>query len=310
MAGDWIKVRVWLAKDPKVISMADFLATDRGFIHWLTDPVRASCKESAYEHVTRCVTVSVTVTGLVTVWGVTREQGVRSGDDLLVPCASLETLDEVAGVPGFGAAMAWVGWAIEDQEKHSVTLPKFFREQVSTADRLRLQAVDRKRRQRVRDSSVTVTRDRHVTDRDMSRLRGEERREEEETPQSPPAGGAPPGMDPSHGPEKTKSQKRKGKPVWHGTVPKALAVERFEGAWQRWLRFRSEELRKPVTQLSGDQALQELAGWGVERACTAIDHTIARGWQGLREPEPARNGGLDRGEDKTKEQHLREAGLL
>ena len=79
------------------------------------------------------------------------------------------------------------------------------------------------------------------------------------------------------------------KPHWGGAVPPSLGPI-FPALWARSLDFRAHELRKPVTQLSGDQALKELAGWGPDRACKAIEHTIARGWQGIREPEPVRNG--------------------
>jgi len=77
MAGDWIKMRVWLSRDPRVITMADFLSSERQFMNWLTDPVQQSCKESVYEHVTRNVTVALCVSALLVIWGTAREQGDR-----------------------------------------------------------------------------------------------------------------------------------------------------------------------------------------------------------------------------------------
>jgi hypothetical protein len=106
--------------------------------------------------------------------------------------------------------------------------------------------------------------------------------EEERTP-PPPSGVTPSRAKPPRA--------RKGKPLWKGHLPAALEQGRFPEAWSKWLRFRAEELRKPVTQLSGEQALLELAGWGHLRAAVAIEHTIAKGWQGIREPEPDRRNG-------------------
>jgi len=101
--------------------------------------------------------------------------------------------------------------------------------------------------------------------------------------ESSPAPRAPPSPKPARA-------SRKAKPRWRGEIPERLRAPVFEAAWARWLRFRDEELRKPVTQLSGEQALAELSLLGVERSVRAIDHTIARGWQGIREPEVPRNG--------------------
>ncbi len=88
----------------------------------------------------------------------------------------------------------------------------------------------------------------------------------------------------------TRKRARKGPPRWKGEIPLQLAGERFAALWTQWLRFRDEEKRKPVTQLSGDKALSALSLLSLERACAAIEHTIAMGWQGIREPDVPRNG--------------------
>jgi uncharacterized protein YdaU (DUF1376 family) len=110
--------------------------------------------------------------------------------------------------------------------------------------------------------------------------------EREEPPKNPPAdaGTPPPQAKPAP------ARPRAKKPSWKGELPLPLGGGRFSACWSRWLTYRKDELRKPVTQISGDQALAELAALGLERACIAIEHTIARGWQGIREPEPPRNG--------------------
>lgn len=156
MAGDWIKIRTWIAKDPKVIAMARFLASQREYMNWLSDPVQQHCKESAFEHVTLDVTVRVTVTGLVQVWGVTRPDGVPDNDDLLVSKIDLATLDEIAGVPRFGDAMASVGWAVEE-DGEQVRFPKFFCQNASSEELRRKKEAERKRRWRHNQSTGQST---------------------------------------------------------------------------------------------------------------------------------------------------------
>lgn len=182
VAGDWIKMRVWLRRDPRVISMADFLSRERRFMDWLTDPVRKTCNESAYEHVTRNVTVALCVTSLLEIWGTAREQGRREDDDLVVDSCSAETLESVCDVPCIGHAMRSVGWLIE-QENGSCVFPKFFADKESPHDKHRSNGAERQARYRNKKrnksdvtSNVTgdVTGDVTVTPR-------EEKRREENT---------------------------------------------------------------------------------------------------------------------------------
>lgn len=169
MAGDWIQMRVLLPSDPKTIAMADRLSTAREFMHWLTDPVRATCKECAYEHVTPYVTQCVTVTGLLRVWGVARDRGKRDGErDIRLSFCSLATLDDISGVPGFGDAMAYVGWAIEGD--NCVIFPNLGVDtktaEEGKEEHKRKLARERKRRQRERDGERDID---NVTGRDLSR---------------------------------------------------------------------------------------------------------------------------------------------
>lgn len=156
MANDWIKMRVWLCRDPRVIKMADHLAFQRDFMSWLTDPVQVTCDECAYEHVTRNVTVALCVTGLLVTWGTAREQGDRVGDDLIVKHTDLLTLDYITDIPCFGEAMAKVGWA-EELPDGSLLLPNFFLENESPDDRHRRQAAERQARFREKNSNADVT---------------------------------------------------------------------------------------------------------------------------------------------------------
>jgi hypothetical protein len=63
-----------------------------------------------------------------------------------------------------------------------------------------------------------------------------------------------------------------------------FASEAFEQAWFLYCVHR-EEIRKPLTPAAVANCLRELADWGEARAVAAINHTIARGWQGIREPD-------------------------
>lgn len=147
MAGDWIQMRVSLAKDPKVIAIADHLAVRPEFLTWL------SC-----ERVTRNVTVSVTVAALLLVWGVANERGKVSGEDLLLHHSTISSIDEIAGVPGFGSAMAYVEWAIQESNgggKPMIRFPEFLTHNIPTETRPRSANAERQRRYRERHRDVT-----------------------------------------------------------------------------------------------------------------------------------------------------------
>jgi len=137
MAGDWIKMRVLIGKDPKVLAMAEFLSTEREFMDWLTDPVRVKCKQSVYEHVMPPVIVGLVVAGLVPVWGIACERGKVDGNDLCLFHARLSSLDNIAGIPAFGEAMESVGWAVAEERsgRKQVRLPDFMLHNVPVEDR-------------------------------------------------------------------------------------------------------------------------------------------------------------------------------
>ncbi len=60
----------------------------------------------------------------------------------------------------------------------------------------------------------------------------------------------------------------------------------FSAAWKDFEKHRSE-IRKPLKPTSTRLALKELAAMGPARAIAALQHTIAKGWQGIREPDPS-----------------------
>lgn len=62
---------------------------------------------------------------------------------------------------------------------------------------------------------------------------------------------------------------------------------------EAWANFRThrKQIKKPLTPLAETMQLKQLAEIGEQRAIRAIEHTIAKGWQGIREPDARSSGG-------------------
>jgi hypothetical protein len=58
----------------------------------------------------------------------------------------------------------------------------------------------------------------------------------------------------------------------------------FKAAWGDWVKHR-KEIKKPLTEQQVRKQIKEFEQWGPERSIAAIEHTIKKGWQGLREPD-------------------------
>ncbi len=67
-------------------------------------------------------------------------------------------------------------------------------------------------------------------------------------------------------------------------IPTALDSPRFREAWFLWVKHR-REIKHPLRETMSAKQLDEMATMGVDRAVAAINFTIAKGWQGLREPD-------------------------
>lgn len=151
MAGDWIKMRTDLYRDPKVIAIAAKLMEPGSSLDRHVSQVN-QCDMS----VTRNVMRNVTVGALVTVWGVTRHQGKRNGDDSVLERTTLDVIDDLVDIPGFGSALASVGWVIE--EANSLRFPRFFEiHNIDPLEDQREKNRERQRRFRSKNSNVTVT---------------------------------------------------------------------------------------------------------------------------------------------------------
>lgn len=171
MAGDWIKMRPSLVSDYRVVGMADHILRDVAFTNWFGRSLSDTSSNARY--VTRNVTVALCVTGLMRVWGAVSETADRNGDDATMANASLEALDCISGLPGFGAAMASVKWVVV--EGTSLVFPKFLQD--NTLKRERSDTAERQRRYRERQAQTGgALRNGNVTR--VTKRREEESREE------------------------------------------------------------------------------------------------------------------------------------
>lgn len=73
-----------------------------------------------------------------------------------------------------------------------------------------------------------------------------------------------------------------------GDLPENLKSEKFKQVWNDWIKHR-DEIRKPLKPTQIAKQLKKLSSMGEDQAITAINHTIASGWQGIREPDLPRN---------------------
>lgn len=114
MADDWVRMRPALLRHPKVIRMAAVLSQDPRFTDWV---LGAQCDPDDCASFESCR--AIVIAGLLGVWGVANERS----DEGFIDGIMLGAIDELAGIPGFGKAMADVQWAVEDDR--GVYLPKF-----------------------------------------------------------------------------------------------------------------------------------------------------------------------------------------
>jgi hypothetical protein len=67
-------------------------------------------------------------------------------------------------------------------------------------------------------------------------------------------------------------------------IPESLSVPEFVAAWSDWQAHR-REIKSPLTETQAAKQLKSLERIGVARAIGMIEHTIEKGWRGLREDE-------------------------
>lgn len=117
MSDSWIKLYDGTHEDPRVFRMGQLLSktADR----YITRHEARDLLGDVTTAVTRDALRDITIAGLARVWRAAN----RHTTDGTFAHADLEYLDTLAQIPGFGKAMAAVGWAVEHDG--SVTLPNF-----------------------------------------------------------------------------------------------------------------------------------------------------------------------------------------
>lgn len=83
---------------------------------------------------------------------------------------------------------------------------------------------------------------------------------------------------------------RNGQVVYHPEttlMPVKLDTVRFREVWKEWCAHRLE-IKKKLTPISVKNQLMQLCKMGHDRAITALEHSIANGWQGIFEPNANR----------------------
>lgn len=182
MAGDWIKMRVNLVTHPKVIALSERLSHEGGYQDWSGlagfIPAIGGTHEDFEEGVMQALRVTryVAVTALLRFWGYAHEHA----KDEFIANLRVADIDEITQVPGFGAALESIGWAVYDEKRKGTLLPNFNEHNAVAKDR---GAAERQKRYRERIKERDVIGD--VT-RDVTRNdREEKRREDKETTSLP-----------------------------------------------------------------------------------------------------------------------------
>lgn len=168
---DWIKVRVALRRNPKVVAIARLLASDtefRGRFLAVTD------RHESSRIVTNEIVTRVTVCALVELWGALNEV---LSSECEAPFMTLDDIDEIVGVPSFGRAMASVGWVVESCDK-GLQFPNFHEHNTPQAARPQAKT-QAERAKEYRDRKAAEAR--HDSSRGVTQRRGEERREDIKT---------------------------------------------------------------------------------------------------------------------------------
>lgn len=253
MSGDWIKMRGSLCTHPKVLMIAEIIGSDPAVGQRLAPGLSGAL----HDNVTRDVTRDVTLGCLLRVWAATNEHT----DDGVWKNSTVATIDAVAGIPGFGAALVAVGWAVDDTENRTITLPNFLEYNAPAKNGGRTSSASRQARYREKKRAETVTPivTRDVTPtvtRDVTSVTREEKRREEVKPPKPPRGDF--------------------------AVPDWLPAD----VWAMWDRYRKGLGAKAWTEDAKRLAVRELDklradGWSPK---DVVENAITRGWRGLYAP--------------------------
>jgi len=312
MATDWVKMRTDLYRDPKVCVMAEILTRPNGLL--ASHVSRFLSRDMA---VTRHMMRHAVVGALSTVWGVARVRGKRDGSDLVIRGVTIDVINDISDLPGFGEAMAEVGWVTVTEE--GIVFPRFYEEfntdpesskKSADAERQRLHRQKKRdmSRDALRDSHSDMSHDSNVTVTQKCHSREEKRREEKEDSKTPPppATGEGPKTDDatappvSPPPPPTKRKVASADPNFDPlAVDLPFKSDRFREAWEAWVRHRVK-IKKRMSLDAVRLFFHQFVSWGEERTIAAIEHSIMQGYQGVFENTNRQGGAANPSGYKSK----------
>jgi hypothetical protein len=190
MAGDWIKMRVGLTTNPKVMRLAECLLDDEKYLDWAGlaygmqgYPPSAEDESRNERHAALRVTRYVTVTVLLRFWGYANEHEKNETIAGIFP----EDVDEIVGVPGFAHAIEAAGWAVFIPSG-GLSLPGFSEHNTSAGARSSGAERQKRYRENRRSEASPVTGRSDVTRNVTVTPREEKRREEKKEQKTTPDG--------------------------------------------------------------------------------------------------------------------------
>lgn len=155
---DWLRVRTSLHTHQRIAKIAAILGPQliqKIFPEPHHDPVtrdnavmsRVTSRDLSHVTKDMATLMKHAVVGMcVHVWGTVRHRGYRRELDLVLPDGTLEYIDSLVGLDGFGHAMTAAGWIVVNGE--DLEFPRFFDEH--NADPNQRRAADRERQARKR----------------------------------------------------------------------------------------------------------------------------------------------------------------
>lgn len=134
----WIRIRDNLGTNPKVLRMADMLVEAEASRQLLLPGLGGEnvTLSNAYRMVHRNVVRDVCICALLRVWSAGNSHTLRG----VFKNVTLQFIDDVTQIPGFGRIMASVGWVIEDTKNKCLRLPNFLKH--NTPAKLRVEGDD------------------------------------------------------------------------------------------------------------------------------------------------------------------------
>jgi len=82
-------------------------------------------------------------------------------------------------------------------------------------------------------------------------------------------------------------------------LPETLKTDAFQDAWKRFVAYRIER-KKPIHQSSMEAKWKQMEAWGSDCAVTAIENTIANGWQGIFSPSDGETSKKPKSQENSK----------